>query len=255
MLRQLIALLVAFFIALLVFSWAQGFSSSFQHCVNDSTAQASQQNSKDQNSPVVSFVRVYVRCSERFADAHNALITAAATVLLAVITFGLILSGVDQQKTTRAQLRAYLSVESGVCFRQSQKRRGRFEFRPNIINNGQTPASDVRILSKIDLSPNPVPNGFNYKVTRPVGLPPGSTSAIAPGKEKFHSVVFPRMLTWSELKQHAKAQQWFHVWGEVTYNDIFAIKRHTYFSFLIYVPTKKSEQVLWLATDRHNYYD
>jgi hypothetical protein len=44
-------------------------------------------------------------------------------------------------------------------------------------------------------------------------------------------------------------------WGQVSYEDIFKIKRNTYFSFLILVPTAKRNQVYWLATEHHNYYD
>jgi hypothetical protein len=121
MLRQVSILFVALLVGVALFVWIEGYSSTFQKCVGQGSAQAATQNSQNENNPVRSFV-AYTRCSERFAEAHNPLITALASVLLAAITFGLILSGVDQQKTTRAQLRSYLSVETGTNFRQSQKK-------------------------------------------------------------------------------------------------------------------------------------
>jgi hypothetical protein len=66
------------------------------------------------------------------------------TLMLWGATVGLV-RGAD--KTAEKQLRAYVSVESGVMFRQ--KKGLRFEFRPNVINNGLTPAKDVRIVSNL----------------------------------------------------------------------------------------------------------
>jgi hypothetical protein len=56
---------------------------------------------------------------------------------------------VGSERTAKRQLRAYISVEMGTNFRQN--RRVRFEFRPIVNNNGQTPANEVKILSKIQL--------------------------------------------------------------------------------------------------------
>jgi|SRR5689334_13171675 len=156
--------------------------------------------------------------------------------------------------TARRELRAYLSVESGQTFRQSQRHHTRFEFRPNVVNNGRTPASKVRILSKIELRSGALPLGFDFSLSA-AGVPPGSMATIGPGKDRFHTVIFPRTLTWSELRHHAKGNIWFHLWGQVTYEDIFRIERHTYFSSMILIPTSKRIATLWLATDRHNHYD
>jgi hypothetical protein len=58
----------------------------------------------------------------------------------------------------RRQLRAYLPVEPGTTFRQSKKHRAKFEFRPTVVNNGQTPASNVKILSKVDFGSPSIPH-------------------------------------------------------------------------------------------------
>jgi hypothetical protein len=142
-----------------------------------------------------------------------------------------------------------------LIIRQSRKRNFKFEFRPNVVNNGKTPASNVRIVSLIDFKNPIIPPNFDFMIHLPPQSPAGSIATIGPGKEKFHSSILVRQLTWAELREHAKGVKWFHVWGQVTYEDIFKIERHTYFSFRILIPTRKSESVLWLATDRHNHYD
>jgi len=255
MLKQFAALIVALFVALGVFVLVESYSSSFQNCVSQATTNPSGQNRQKEIHSTVIISLSFIRCTERFADRHNALITALATVLLSVITFGLILSGADQQRTTRAQLRAYLTVEPGKSFRQSRKRNFRFEMRPNVVNVGQTPASNVAILSKVDFITLPIPPDFNFKLIAPQNLPPGSRATIGPGKDKYHGAIIGRQLTWRELRDHATAKKLFHVWGVVTYTDIFKIKRHTYFSYLVFFPLKVSQEVIWNTTDRHNYYD
>src|SRR5262249_20928665 len=83
-------------------------------------------------------------------DAQNAIITALATVLLAISTPVLVWSGVQQHKTTRAQLRAYLSVVIGTAVYQERDKNLRFEAKPTIVNTGQTPAYNVRYRIKAD---------------------------------------------------------------------------------------------------------
>lgn len=181
-----------------------------------------------------------------------------ATFGILMANFLLVLAVLSQvgeaRKSTERQLRAYLSVETGISYRQSQKHRTRFEFRPNVVNNGRTPASDVKILSKLDFIAPPIPRNFDYSLS-PIGLAPGSIAAIGAGKDKFHGAVFYRFLTWPELRALGKGTKRFHLWGQVTYKDIFKIERRTYFSFLIFVPTSKKAQVFWLATEHHNDFD
>src|SRR5260221_4811581 len=74
----------------------------------------------------------------QFLEAHAGAITGIATAVLAVITWRLVTLGKEQSGTTRAQLRAYLSVIVGYAVYQDQKYK--FEAKPVILNNGQTPA-------------------------------------------------------------------------------------------------------------------
>jgi|SRR5579862_1138718 len=194
-------------------------------------------------------------CETKITDVFAATFNA----LLVIVTVGLIIVGSltirKMRLTEERQLRAYLSAEHGVTGRQSQKHRIRFEFRPVVVNNGQTPASNVRILTKVDLKDSgPIPTAFDYRLSN-VGLPPGSVGTIGPSKDKFAPVIFPTYLTREDLKALARAKKMFHVWGQVTYNDIFKIERHTYFSFRVFIPPNKKIPSTWLTTDQHNYYD
>jgi hypothetical protein len=250
MLKLLTALFIAFLFALIAFAWVETYSPSFQNCVQERTSN----NASSEKSKVGVVLHSYVGCTGQFADKHNSLITAIGTVLLAVVTFGLILGGIDQQRTTRAQLRGYVTVEPGTGFRQSKKFHIQFEFRPNIVNVGQTPASEVEVLSKLDFIKPPIPVAFDFTVKPDPKAPPGARGTLGVGKDKFHANIFGRRLTWTELREHSKGKKCFHLWGRVTYKDIFKVRRYTYFSFLILVPTRKTAPMLWITTDRHNYF-
>jgi hypothetical protein len=153
-------------------------------------------------------------------------------------------------EASERQLRAYLSVEVGQYIRQSRKRHVRFEFRPVINNNGSTPATEVRVLSKIELSDPNIPAGFDYML-KPADLKPGSVTTIGPGQNRFHGSIFPRYLAFQDMREIYKGKKCFHVWGIVIYKDAFKIDRYTHFSYIIFVGNKKISPV-WLSTHEHN---
>jgi len=107
MLEQALLLVLAFAFGIAIIALLEGFSSSFQNCIQLASGETT--------------IRAHLHCTERFADAHNALITAVATFLLTIVTLGLILGAVDQQKTTRAQLRAYLLPERATIDRTTRR--------------------------------------------------------------------------------------------------------------------------------------
>ena len=76
------------------------FSSSFQNCVSGAPLKAIEQSIT--RDSLKTFIGTRVRCTERFAEAHNALITAFGTILPSVITFGLGSAGHDVHTPTIA---------------------------------------------------------------------------------------------------------------------------------------------------------
>jgi hypothetical protein len=168
----------------------------------------------------------------------------AATMGLWWATWRLV-KGADE--TSERQLRAYVSVEAGAMFRQSKRKRLKFEFRPIIVNNGTTPAKDVRVVSFIRNVPPAIPDNFDYRLSHITG----SVTTIGPRQSRFHSVVASRNLTIAELREIQGGTNVFHAYGTVIYTDIFGISRTTNFSFIIF-PGKSSQAAVWHYTAKNN---
>ena len=226
MLRQALLLLAALIIGSAFLIWIEGYSSTFQNCMHLS-------------APLVSS---YFHCTERFADAHNALITAIATFLLAIVTLGLILGAIDQQNTTRAQLRAYLlpdkvsvvaaGIDGKVIVPNKQIEVGTqpivcFEWK----NYGQTPAFDVKMAGNVCLTKWPIdPSSFP-----PLDREQGSSQILGPGGTtlKFEISEKPLILSDAGLQRLQAGELAFVAFGEVTYRDTFNRKhctRYRYFT-------------------------
>jgi hypothetical protein len=190
-------------------------------------------------------------------DDNDKGVIAAFTAVLAVSTIGLWLATIRlwragetqrllAEDTAERQLRAYVSVESGGNGRQ---RKGyRFDFRPVLTNNGLTPAEDVQILSNVGLAPIIIPDGFDYSL----GAGPNpSVTTMGPRQGRTHTAVFHRNLSIAEMRKIVKGEWGFHVYGTVSYRDIFKNRRLTNFSFIVLVPTKRKSSH-WHYTERNN---
>jgi hypothetical protein len=98
----------------------------------------------------------------QFLEAHAGAITGVATAILAIITWRIVSLGKDQSETTRKQLRAYLSIVIGQATYQDDARNIRFEAKPLLINNGETPAYNVRVRIKADILTDSVSKNFTF---------------------------------------------------------------------------------------------
>lgn len=190
-----------------------------------------------------------------FMNHNEGFFVGSFTLLLVVVTAWLVWATIKlwrgAEDTAKRQLRAYISVESGMNWRQDQRRKTVFEFRPVVENNGQTPANKVRIISMIEVRAPIVPPDFDFDIPDTFVGALGSVTTIGAGKTKIHSRILPAKLTRAELKEIAKGSKCFHVWGVVRYDDIFDQPHTTNFSFLIFVGRKRS-QPIWHSTERHN---
>lgn len=144
-------------------------------------------------------------------------------------------------------MRAYISVEPGQ--NTLQNRLLRFEFRPIVVNNGITPASNVRIASNLGLVSPVIPPNFNFSLAKPDEN--ASVATIAAHKNQFHQTVYQRKLTRTELRLIKKNELIFHLYGTVYYSDIFDKHRTTNFSFRITVFNKRVVP-FWGTTNRNN---
>jgi hypothetical protein len=194
---------------------------------------------------------------DSFLERHDKSVLGGFTIVLAISTIGLWLAtnklweaGERQlrhlSETAAMELRAYISVEFGQ--NTLQNKATRFEFRPVVVNNGSTPASDVRIASNLGLVPPAIPPNFDYEIPKPMD---GSVATLAAHRDKFHQVIFHRKATRAELRLIKKGQLIFHLYGTVFYTDVFDIERKTNFSFRIVVFGKRAAP-FWGATERNN---
>jgi hypothetical protein len=112
----------------------------------------------------------------------------AAGVLIA--NFLLVLTVVSQIREARASseatLRAYLVVKVGTQFRQGGVRGLRFEFRPGLLNTGQTPAYEMRTIARVAFLSPAEAAAFNFNLPDPTG-DPTAASAVTLGPSRIVS--------------------------------------------------------------------
>lgn len=105
--------------------------------------------------------------------------------------------GIEQSATTRAQLRAYLSVVIGLGVNQDRVRELKFEAKPFILNNGETPAYNVRVRIKAEiLTDVQIPN---FVFIEPPDVPQ-SQASIGPKENRTMSGLLDRYVPDDEVQ-------------------------------------------------------
>ena len=131
-----------------------------------------------------------------------------------------------QQQFAVLQMRAYLTVESGMAIYQETERRLHFEARPQIINTGNTPAKNLAYSIAIDVLPYPLPEG-HILPDAPGG---GRQGFIPPGQNRFMSAVYPFLVPEEDIFRVIRREGLaLYAWGKVTYTDEFGGERVTNF--------------------------
>lgn len=220
---------------LVVFCVFVALHSSFHTCINEAAAtyQAEHYENGDQAVSAVPFLYGYESCANRVARHDEGVITAIATALLTLITLGLVFLGLEQSKTTRAQLRAYILTESTGIQDQGtlpnaaiQATSGCPFYRVIIKNYGQTPAIDVRHASFIVIGQAGTDNALCV-------LPDDATMAaaaatiIGPSGTTTSDGSLGRPLTPFEINALAAVGQAIYVYGRIIYWDVFGRKHET----------------------------
>lgn len=147
-----------------------------------------------------------------FAKANAEAITAFATLLLTLVTAGLVWTARLQILTSRAQLRAYVSVESGqISVYVGTAPRAQV----NIKNYGQTPAYKFRLIGAMAA-------GQTFEtLPPPTGDPRGTLGVLAPSGTFQWFMDAPGILTQQDFDQLASGLVTLFVYGEVHYEDAF----------------------------------
>ena len=153
-----------------------------------------------------------------FLERNNGAITALATIMLAVITWGLVRSGVEQQNTTRAQLRAYVLPENvsvvaadlnGMAITPVQQISvGTQPIAAMTCRNfGPTPASDVEMVGNVCLTPWPVDSAVFPALDREQGsrqlLGPNTATHCCPANKRIDSIgyLLAQYRIWGRLRE------------------------------------------------------
>jgi hypothetical protein len=152
-----------------------------------------------------------------FAKANGEAITAIATLLLTFVTAGLVVMARRQIVTSRAQLRAYVAVESGQIFALANQR-----LRALVIvkNYGQTPAYKFRMIAGLGMAPS------FAELPPPGSVPPQSILGVLAPSGVFQWVWSPPHVvnaqTFTEILEERLR---LFVYGDVHYEDAFGNPR------------------------------
>lgn len=209
------------------------------------------------------------------SDTINSLLVAI-TAILAAFTGGLFFktknlaeSAIDQgsiskkqievmEDTAKRELRAYVVAEGGsqenVSF-EVKEGIASIIFLPAIINTGKTPAHKVRHFSDAIIQQFPIPESFKYPSVPENAF---AFTSLGPGR-KVGSISKMIKLPIKDFQalMVSKTEK-IHVFGIVTYEDIFGHEWYTEFSYLIgmgWIQIKGGARILnckWRNTPDHN---
>jgi hypothetical protein len=178
---------------------------------------------------------------------NPATITAYATMAIAWFTLTLkkatdsLRAGGDQQlahleNTAERQLRAYVFAGSAIISHLEDDG-GVPEAQVFIKNVGQTPAYKVASVAGFAASIYPAPPDLNLIITDAelgqahtrTDMGPGQTEiAIASPRPRLN-----RPLTEQERDELARGEAVIHVYGRISYRDIFGREQHTSYRFMV----------------------
>jgi hypothetical protein len=144
---------------------------------------------------------------------------AVATIMLALITAGLLWIAGRQITTSRAQLRAYIGPEifpddtEIIVFDQNKE----ITIPIRLVNRGQTPAHGVTHRVVIGLAPFPPIEEIPFDTSEPSSFP----IVIGPGANILITAHFPKALTAPEQTALRKGTWRVYIGGRVNYRDVF----------------------------------
>lgn len=178
------------------------------------------------------------------AENYPDTITAIATLLLVFVTGGLVYIARDQSKTTRAQLRAYITINTGNV--GSAEINGSISDplpmisvgkRPisvlQFVNSGQTPAYDMQFSGEIEMVNWPIDPSILKKIDF---TGHGSKEILGPHgtREKFdipHKSLKP--LTSDDIEAITNGSRAIVIHGAVKYRDAFDKTRTTRYRYFM----------------------
>jgi len=216
--------------------WFVGTSEAFKHCINERKTGDAYKALYESPSVIIRAIKrldLNRVCAGDFSDKNNGAITALSTVLLTLVTGGLVWIGHQQIATSRAQLRAYVFVSMGVVTNVVHGT-GMPEAQVTIRNSGQTPAHDVIALSGFAIDRYPPPATLNLIISDAEFSAPARTrEVLGPGGSSISVIPAGRMLTAPEKASFASGTGIIYVYGEIRYRDAFGRRHWTKYRFMM----------------------
>lgn len=184
-----------------------------------------------------------------------------ATVALAVITFFLALYTArlweatsklvaGSERTAAMQMRAYCTVIVNDGVFQESGKNIRFEARPRIVNTGNTPAHKVRYRAAAAILPIALPDDFTFP------LPDTDIGGAVLGPHHHFDIgaVVDNFVLDADVESIKRCREnALHIWGTLSYMDIFGEERKTKFCHMvIWFNIDGKEPVFGYYNARHN---
>jgi hypothetical protein len=154
-----------------------------------------------------------------------------------------------QREFWQRQMRAYVSVVVGGATFQEREKRLKFAGRPKVINDGMTPAHNVKTVIKAAILKVPLPDDFDFS------LPASSATAgpaIGPRQTRDYTGIVEEYVPDQDVKgiKDLTGQRGLVVWGRITYDDAFGQPHYANFAQALY--WGEGEAVWGAYVDRHN---
>lgn len=227
--------------------WIRESAPSYQKCQSQYESDRQAKKQKENSASFVVYRVLAYRCTNRLIESHKDAIVAVATVLLTIVTGFLVWVGYRQITTTRAQLRAYVVVRGKNC----DTRPRRFISTVEIVNTGQTPARNLKVISATGILLHPPPKDFDFSLVDP-GNP--SVGVLGTGNAvHISSAIEGAETPPEEWDEATKTNGWLRVYtyGTATYEDIF--KRPFWTEFCLYYQwDAEGENVAATQSEQHN---
>ena len=197
-------------------------SDTFNKCVNTTGRQLAADKRGDSSKESPGDVGTALECSGEFVEANNGAFTAIATILLTVVTGGLVVVAAIQIRDTRALQRAHISVEPGGIRPFDSAADSRVACDVILVNAGNLPAQEVRWAIAHMYSTNSKENGFYPDDLRLIehGIVLTPKGQARKGSDPTTKAKLARARDGAE-----PSKAWLYVYGRVTYHDGFRASR------------------------------
>jgi len=210
---------------LAMFVWAVVSSYEFQACVETSQNQnaAQSQESFGIIARPLQWADNRYNCLGFWFSGNKDSLSALSSILLTVITFGLVWTAIRQEHTTRAQLRAYVSATPNfvTSFDETHWTSARY----TIQNIGPTPAFGMQHLGKVAALPQNLPAHFELPEIRSTYTEP---LVLFPGMQVIGNSA-GTLFTSDELAGIRNKSLKIYIYGTVKYRDTFGREHLTTF--------------------------